>query len=163
MNRVGRTRRDPYLKQWKVIVFHPEYFGLHELVDQVSFERYGSRLWNVFDERILRAADRLRRRYGPLVCCDWHCGGTNHFRGWRAPGCNVGALLSQHRFGRALDLIPQRCTAEEIRQDLLDAPDFVLGDLGQWLVTAFEADVSWLHIDCRNRDVFAEGFLVFGA
>lgn len=144
-------------------VFYPEYFELYELVDEANFEKYGSRLWNVFDERILRAADRLRRRYGPLTCNDWHSGGSNHFRGWRPPGCRVGAVLSQHRFGRGLDLIPQRCAAEEIRDDLLGDPEIVFGDLGQWLVTAMETGVSWLHIDCRSHDVFRQGFKLFRA
>lgn len=141
----------------------PNHFQLHELVpESVYKQRDGSpALWWVFDPRILRAADVLRERYGPMVCNTWRSGAQIHFRGFRPPTTDVGAVLSQHRFGRALDLIPQKCTAEEIRQDIISNPDMVQDITGTWLITAMETGVDWLHIDCRNHDPGRAGFKLF--
>lgn len=144
-------------------MFKPKYFQLYELVPQVDFERYGNRLWYVFDDRILQAADVLRGLYGPMVVNDWHDGGSNHFRGFRPAGCTVGATFSQHRYGRALDLIPQETTAEKIRGDIIADPEIVTDWMGDLLITAMETGVSWLHIDCRNHDVDRYGLKLFKA
>jgi hypothetical protein len=105
----------------------PTHFKLHELLPKsIHQARRGSpALWWVFDPRILKAADVLRERYGAMVCNTWRAGGDFELRGFRPPDCTTGAALSQHRFGRALDLIPQKCTAEEIRRDLMARPEIV--------------------------------------
>lgn len=144
-------------------MYRPTYFPLHELVPPAELDRFGNSLWRVFDDRILRAADLLRQEFGPMVVNDWYHNGSNSFRGYRPPRCTVGAPISQHRFGRALDLIPQRAPAETIRQAILDDPDMVRDEYGNYLITAMETGVSWLHIDCRNHDVFRHGFYLFGA
>jgi len=127
----------------------PKHFQSYEVVPREvhkAFEAVNQiyKIWWLFDPRILKAADRIRERYGRMTCNDWFWGGKNHYRGWRPPGCNVGAKYSQHRFGRALDLIPSEVTAEDIRRDIKAGEDF--GNS----VTCVEDDVSWLHIDCRN-------------
>lgn len=71
--------------------------------------------------------------------------------------------MSQHRYGRALDLIPMRAPAETIRQAIIEDLEMVRDDDGTFLVTAMEADVSWLHIDCRNHDVARYGIKLFAA
>jgi hypothetical protein len=144
-------------------MYRPTYFALHELVPRAELDRYGERLWNVYDDRILRAADKLRDKFGPMVVNDWFYGGTNQYRGFRPAGCDVGAKLSQHRYGRALDLIPMRAPAETIRQAIIEDLEMVRDDDGTFLVTAMEADVSWLHIDCRNHDVARYGIKLFAA
>lgn len=144
-------------------MYRPTYFHLHELVPPLELDRYDARLWHVFDERILRGADLLRDEFGPMLVNDWHSGGSKRYRGYRPAGCDIGAALSQHRFGRALDLIPLRCPAETIRQAILDEPDMVRDQLGNYMVTAMETGVSWLHIDCRNHDVSRYGFKLFSA
>ncbi|WP_027368194.1 hypothetical protein [Desulfocurvibacter africanus] len=107
------------------------------------------------DDRILITADRLRQRYGKLVCNTWFFGGQHQFRGYRPQGCGVGALLSQHRFGRALDLVPVQATAAEIRADIRAHPE--LEAFGH--ITCVEDGVGWLHVDCRNRDRAGQGIL----
>ena len=130
--------------------YRPKHFKIEELVPRAQYNALdGSVLWNLLDPRILRAADSLRDRYGAMLCNTWLFGGDTQYRGWR-PQVSVGARYSQHRFGRALDLIPKHATAEEIRVDLRhfykgrDPLD------GRNHITRVELNVDWLHIDCAN-------------
>ena len=124
------------------------YFDIRELVPKAVFEAQipeQERLWLLFDGRVIWTLDALRMRYGPLVANTWHEGGAHQFRGFRPWGLALGAPLSQHRFGRAGDVVSERVTAEEIRQDILAHPD---RDEFKF-IRAIEADVEWLHFDMR--------------
>jgi hypothetical protein len=144
-------------------MYRPTYFKIEELVSKEEFEQYyveadyREKLFLLFDYRILVTADLLRKRYGRIVCNTWFFGGSNHYRGFRPWNNWVGAQLSQHKFGRALDLVPLECEAEDIRQDIIAHPDWE--DFKY--IKAIEDEVSWLHIDCRNV-LPQQGLLRFG-
>jgi hypothetical protein len=127
----------------------PDHFEPYEVVPREVYNFFELRdqlykIWWLFDPRILKSADKIREHYDKkMVINTWWWDGSNQYRGWRPPGCNVGARYSQHRFGRALDIAPVGITAEEIRQDIKAGNDF------GW-ITCIEDNVSWLHIDCRN-------------
>lgn len=142
-------------------MYHPSFFIPEELVPRDIYNQYAkdnsNKLYLIFDDRILRTADLLRQRYGKLVCNTWKWGGRNHYRGFRIFSSWVGSPLSQHKFGRALDLVPVDVTAEEIRQDIIANPhreDYKY-------IKAIERDVDWLHIDCRNNNVEHGGIVYF--
>lgn len=142
----------------------PQYFGSQELVSPACHARLVARgmlgrVWTLFDWRILWAADQLRELYGPLVCNDWQWRGEagHKQRGFRLPSTDIGAEFSQHRFGRALDLVPVQVTAAEIREDMRTHPDRE----AYRHITGVEDDVSWLHIDCRNWPVAVTGIMFF--
>ena len=127
----------------------PKYFQPYELVPKETYrilERQGklNQVWWLFDPRILLVGDRLRKRYGKMECNTWWWKGQHSFRGWRPPECTIGAARSQHRFGRALDLIPLEATVEEIHSEIISNGE----DFG--FITCVEIGVSWLHVDCRN-------------
>jgi len=126
-------------------MYTPKYFSYFELVPKYTYDNYHQGiLKGLMDERVLITADALRSRYGPATVNDWNFGGKNQYRGWRPMGCDVGATLSQHKFGRALDMTFENIKAEEVRQDILDNP-------GSFpLITCVEGNVSWLHFDVRN-------------
>ena len=127
--------------------YRPEYFQIYELVPKAEFREYDeSELWMIFDPFLLIAADSLRARYGAMIVNDWHNGGWFEFSGWRPPGCEVGADLSMHRFGKALDLKPAHITAERIRRDMKKNPD----DSTFKYIVRVEDNKSWLHIDRAN-------------
>lgn len=135
------------------------YFSIKELVPSNMFKtNYSSFLWRLFDDRILIVADELRKLYGPLVCNNWHCGGCFELRGFRPADCAVGSGFSQHRFGRALDLVPLHCTVDEIRDDLrkISKSKNVNKNLNH--ITRCEDDVSWLHVDVAN---FSHGDCIY--
>jgi len=127
----------------------PKYFQPYELVPKETYrilERQGklNQVWWLFDPRILLVGDRLRKRYGKMVANTWWWKGQHSFRGWRPSECTIGAARSQHRFGRALDLIPLEATVEEIHSEIIGNGE----DFG--FITCVEIGVSWLHVDCRN-------------
>jgi hypothetical protein len=109
----------------------------------------------LFDERILRSADNLVYRFGKMKCNDWIEGGNYQYRGWRPWESKTGAMFSQHKFGRALDLIPLEATVEKVRTTILLSPH----DLEFMHITCIEMNVNWIHIDCRNHDKKLNGIL----
>ena len=142
-------------------MYTPKRFQLHELLPEDFYKKnkvYGHTLWYLFDDRLLRTADRLSIIYGGMTANTWFTGGIHQYRVWRPFDCKVGADLSQHKWGRALDLIPINSTAEIIRQDILANP---MSNEFRY-ITCIEKDISWLHIDVRNWDKINEGILIIG-
>ena len=133
-------------------MYKPDHFGIKELVPKDIYNKYKQKgdtfLFQViFDNRLLRVIDEIRKKFGSMTINDWSWGGTNQYRGFRPPGCSVGAKLSQHRFGRAADLIPKNITSGEIRQEIIKDQNS-----GIWkLVGGLEMNISWLHVDVRAR------------
>ena len=142
-------------------MYKPQHFAGHELFDEKYYGEIlpvlGDRIFIIYDARVLVTADRLRKRFGPIKVNDWKWGGGFNFRGFRPPGCTVGAAFSQHRFGRALDMDPVNVEAEEIRQDMIAKPNEATYEY----ITAIETDISWLHYDVRNHSKHELGLLVF--
>ena len=149
-------------------MYTPEFFQLYELVPREFYPKDGDlneriKTWWLLDDRLLWTIDRLRKRYGKMICNDWFwrtpqdtalysawCRDLtigNQYRGWRPPNCIVGSLMSQHKWGRASDLIPVEVTVDEIRKDIIMNHN-LFGDLQH--IRAVEMNVSWLHIDVRN-------------
>lgn len=138
-------------------VYVPTHFTAKELVPKALYNKYKSRgdnwFWQtLFDERLLQVIDAIRSQFGPMTINDWSWGGNNQYRGFRPPSCGIGATLSQHRFGRAADLIPKSIHPDKIRDDIIkEQHDEV------WkLVGALEMDISWLHVDVRQRGTDGE-------
>lgn len=136
--------------------YRPRHFDLTELVPpEMHRAQPAERLWGLLDARMLWTIDALRGIYGPMVCNTWASGGGHRYRGLRPHDCSVGAALSDHKFGRAVDLVPVRTTAEAIRADIRAAgenPAFA------W-ISVVETNVSWLHLGFRNHPRDAHGIL----
>lgn len=134
----------------QLIGYRPEFFELYEMLPRDFYAAWypvrAENLWSIFDPILLAAADGLRARYGPMVINTWFWGGPNQYRGYRPPACAIGAPLSMHRFGRALDLVPTRTTAEAIRAEIRRHPS----DPVFQRVSRVENNVDWLHIDRAN-------------
>lgn len=146
-----------------LVSYIPRYFRLQELVPRIIYEDYTHRnlihrLWWKFNPRGLWTIDRLRDKYGPMICNTWHDGGAHQYRGYRPPDCPVGSSDSDHKvWGNAFDLVPVNEEVERIRQDILDNPwveDFAY-------ITVLELDIPWLHVAFRNWDKGLKGILTF--
>ena len=136
-------------------MYVPDHFAPYELLPKDFYNEHkhsGNLIWVCFDIGLLRSADLIRKRYGKMTANDWKWGGRNHNRGYRHFDCGMGATLSQHKFGRAVDLIPDNVTAEEIREDIKNNPN--CRDFKR--IMCIEDGVDWLHIDTRNwyKDVY---------
>ncbi len=136
-----------------------KYFVLKELVAPVLMTKTTEKiLWNIFDDRLLRAIDGIREKYGP---CTVNANGLTDC-GLRDFTSNTGASFSAHKFGRACDLhiraietsagkIKDAVARKEykileynrVRQELMKDKAFD--------VLSFEDNISWLHVDTFNR------------
>ena len=140
------------------MIYKPKYFKLYELVPQDMYIIYkGShRLWYLFDNRILVMIDSLRNKYGKMLANTWYWKGKHQYRGWRPQDSLVGAEFSQHKYGRAVDLIPLEYSIEEIRDDIKSK--YLHHDFR--FITCIENNVNWIHIDCRNWNKYKSGILI---
>jgi len=127
-------------------MYHCRHFKLHELVPPKVWDQRGDRGWQLLDDRILRAADDLRDRYGPITINNYGYGGNREWSGLRTPDSPFYRPFSQHTFGRALDMIFKAADVSKVRQDILSNPN----DMMFAHINALEDDVEWLHIDVRN-------------
>lgn len=126
-------------------MFKPKYFEIYELLPPYFYEENkdrGDALWYMFDNRLLITLDELRKTFGKMYINNWYWGGNRQYSGWR-PFDYKGAFLSQHKFGRAADIIFEEHKAENVRNWIIENHSFQH-------ITGMELDVPWLHIDVRN-------------
>jgi len=130
-------------------MYRCEYFKIEELVPKILYENTDNPdlLWLIFDKKALTVLDYLRRDYGTCYVNTWPWGGDRQYAGFRPFGTNIGAMLSQHKFGRGFDPTFENYASDGIRQDIIEN----YGNGGWWgMISAIEEDVSWLHFDTRN-------------
>ena len=129
-----------------------KYFGMGELVPEYLYSKYRHRpdkIWELFDETALTTLDALRKRYGTTLINTWQFGGLSEYRGFRPWECNVGATLSQHKFGRAFDLTFKHADAREARRDILSlTPEQRLA--AGIRIRRLETGIPWFHFDQGN-------------
>lgn len=126
--------------------YKPKYFQLEELIDPVTFKDYGQQAWEFLDDRLLVTIDLLREAFGPAIINNWNTGGKFQWSGLRTPRCTEGARMSQHRFGRAVDMKFTNISAEEVRTAIKSDP------VWKARINCIENNVAWLHVDFRNCD-----------
>ena len=136
-----------------MVQYKTKYFKIGELVNPTLLAQVGEETaWKLFDDRLLRMADKIREKYGPctvngsgLVDC-----------GLRDINSTTGAKYSAHKLGRALDLhivsiekkwgTNKAAKTEDynrVREQLMVNPSFD--------ILNFENNISWLHVDTYNR------------
>jgi hypothetical protein len=117
-----------------------------ELVPPDSFKYCKSRGLNpliLLDQRIIKIYATIKSKFPKAICNNWHLGGKYSQSGYRNDGS--GAPVSQHRFGRALDIHgvdPRVLYNHLLKWRLLSYRD----------ITAIESlsdTPSWVHIDVR--------------
>ncbi len=136
------------------MIYIPKHFSLYELLPPEVFHIYKERGWNFFDLNVLFTLDALRERYGSITINDWYWGGNFIYSGFRPWDCPIGAAVSQHKFGRAMDAKFKDVTADEVREDMRVAGCFdptsqkpfpyAFGKIRR--VENFEG-MSWFHFD----------------
>jgi hypothetical protein len=133
--------------------YKPKHFKIQEFVPPEVYAALGEKASLVMDNRMLITADTIREYFGkPVTINDWVFGGERVLSGFRAAGCKIGAAYSQHKFGRAFDIIIKEIPAEVARKEILSNRDVFK------YITAMESGVSWLHVDCRP---ITDGIVLF--
>jgi len=124
-----------------------EHFELREFVDQTTYLRYGDKCLNFIDVRLFTLLERIRELCGnrTIIVNDWHVGGKMQYRGFRPSDCNVGALKSMHKQGKAIDFNVKGLTAQAVR-NVIRQNEAELSQLG---LTRIEKSVGWVHIDLK--------------
>lgn len=124
-------------------------FWLHEFLPPEILEMSPNGLL-FLDPRLITICQFIRDRFGkPVTINNYIDGGPYTNSGYRDPLCNIGAMFSQHKFGRASDLKVEDNEPEEIRKDIIKNWD----RYRQYGLTTIEAGTpTWLHVDCRWTD-----------
>lgn len=131
-----------------------KYFTIQELVPLEIFNRFGSKSIMFIDLDIVRCADLFRELVGsPVNVNDWWNNGLYSESGFRMPDTTTGGKLSQHKFGRALDLKVKGMTSKQMAEVIFSAEkDFMSLGLTTIEDPIFTTGIhqDWLHIDSRN-------------
>ncbi len=125
-----------------------EHFYLDELVPKEIYMQFYEKSIIFLDPRIKDMIEGVRTYFNvPIIINNWYTGGDRHESGFRLPDTKTGARFSQHKFGRAVDMIfPKGTDYEKVRQTIRDKYD-TFRKMG---ITTFEKNVNWLHLDCRQ-------------
>jgi len=134
--------------------FKPVNFELFEVLPKDFYDKYypvyGENLWwIIFSYEIRYTIDSLRKFFGRATINNWKWqsgDGGNHYRGYRPLDCKIGAKLSQHKMGNAVDISFVHYSAEEVRNEIFQRSE---NEYFKY-ITCIEMNVSWLHVDCRE-------------
>jgi len=125
-----------------------ENFVIQEFVPKSIYEKYGENsIWFV-DPRIIAFCQWLRDYIQESVTINnWHREGKYNESCFRVPDTTTGAKLSQHRFGRAVDIKVEGHLPETIREIIrLNFKEL----RAKYGVSTIEKDTpTWVHVDCR--------------
>ncbi len=125
----------------------PDNFILQELVNPVIFHARGDAAWELLDPRAMGMLQKLRDKFGRCRVNDWHDGGGYRDSGLRSMNSGVGAVYSQHKFGRAFDCKFRDATPEEVFK-------YVLKNHAEFpyitVIENVEFTPTWFHFDTRN-------------
>ena len=133
----------------------PKWFQLYELMppelytyDMMVSEEARERAFAAFfDEKLLITIDVVREIIGlPLICNTWFQDGNRKNCGYRSKTCSVGVKNSQHKLGKAVDLICHKMSAEEMRQRIKENED----KLPYPIRIEDGENITWLHIDTKE-------------
>lgn len=124
-------------------------FDIRELVPPSIHAKYGDKSIWFLDTDAIKFLHFSRKRYGkPHFVNTWHTGGQFENRGFRLPGSTTGALLSQHKFGRAFDWNVAGMTPDEIRADILANQEEWMAN-GLTTIEDGKYAPTWVHGDSR--------------
>lgn len=134
----------------------PKFFQLYELMppelytyDMMISEEARERAFaQYFDQKLLITIDIIRGEIikAPLICNTWFQDGNRKNCGLRSEGCMVGALKSQHKLGKAVDLICRDYTGEQMRKMIKENEHLLPYPI------RIEEGVNWLHVDVKDMD-----------
>jgi len=150
-----------------------KHFTLAELVYPELYKQHagGPNLWKCFDVKLLVAIDSIReflypkKGDGGVTINNWVVGGAAKSSGLRKPDNDIGAQLSQHKFGRAADLKFNAggWTPEKLRIHMKSIGCFEPGFLERTDPEAapfihirrieWMENMSWFHLDVYEADL----------
>jgi len=155
--------------------YEPTFFKPQEIFSKDIWDREkekGNQIWRLMDGRILWTADQIRMHFcgksiqhsvDTMTINNWYFGGQRQYSGYRdiyvdiISANNRFSVTSQHVFGRAIDYVFKKTSAEEVIKDILDNQT---ADRYKF-ITGLEIKTSWTHNDTRSWNKEASGILTF--
>ena len=126
-----------------------EHFLLEEFVPQAVYKQFGEASVAFLDPRIIILAEFVRVFFNkPVIINNWHKNGIFFYRGFRDPECAIGAKMSQHRFGRAIDINVVGMTPKDIYKAILANQEAFM-KAGLTTLEDIADTPTWNHLDCR--------------
>lgn len=128
-----------------------KHFDLREFVPSDIWEGYGENAKWFIDIRVFQSMEYIRSIFdAPITINNWHTGGTFQNRGFRHPLSTVGARLSQHKFGRAIDFNVEGITSTAVFNTLKSEWSKIAANT--WFTTMEDPAIAttWTHIDMRH-------------
>lgn len=133
-----------------------EHFYLDEFIPPEIYSARGVKSIALLDMRIIAGVQFLREKaqekYGSSVSFtvnNWYNKGKRHESGLRLPNTRTGAKWSQHKYGRAVDIVPKGLSVAQLFEIVKDNERYLI-DAG--FITTIENIAytkTWLHVDCR--------------
>lgn len=125
------------------------HFSVEEFVPEVIFKAYGLNSKWFIDQRLVILAEYIRGYFDEAVTINnWNTGGDFQNRGYRTPGSPVGAKLSQHRYGRAMDINVHGYSSDEVNKAIIDNFEKFKAN-GLTTIENVTATPTWTHVDIR--------------
>lgn len=138
-------------------MYIPINFKPYELVDQKTFEKFGTESWKFFRPELLQTLDELRNLFAsPITINDWRDGGNYTWSGLRTQDCYIGAKWSPHRFGMAADIKVRGMAAKDVQKSILQLAK--AGNLKKLRRMELET-LTWTHVDVMETG--SEGIVTF--
>jgi hypothetical protein len=144
--------------------YKPKWFKTQELIHPEIYRKWGEKSLMFMDVQILWTIDQIREYfaflgYEGVTVNDWCFGGERKFSGLRPFNSEIGASMSQHKFGRAIDFLVKGLSATEVRKIILDNQK----EEAFKYITRMEdfAGMSWVHIDNANLVIPQDEIFIF--
>lgn len=129
-----------------------ENFHLNEFIDPETYAWFGEKSIWFIDKRVISLAQFIRSRHKkPVTINNWATGGSYKLSGFRPPETTIGGKLSQHRFGRAIDVKVKGLTPQELYKDITDNQSLYM-KVGLTCVENVDYTPSWTHLDVRETN-----------
>lgn len=146
-------------------MYKPEFFAPYELVPKTVYNKYPNKddIYGLIDERLLRIIDMVRKWAGvPLTVNNWEMGGNRNESGLRDPNTSTGAPKSAHKEGKAVDIISNIKTAQELWMIIEQHKDELPCNI-RIEKTSSGKPITWLHIDVNASPSQIEKIYYFNA
>lgn len=125
-------------------------FRITEFVPKQIFDRFGANAWWLIDPKVPRICAEIKADFGgaQVIINNWYAGGVRQFSGYRPISCKTGGNDSQHRHGRAADVLVAGHTADAVRDHILAQKEKYIA-LGLTTLEHKAFAPTWVHFDVR--------------
>jgi hypothetical protein len=131
-------------------------FYLDEFIPPEIYSVRGASSIELLDIRIIAGVQFIREKaeakYGSGVSFtvnNWFNKGTRHESGLRLPNTRTGAKWSQHKYGRAVDIVPKGLSVAQLFEIVKENERYLLDSGFITTVENIAFTKTWLHVDCR--------------